>query len=227
MTTKTRPHVELLAAANRLRGAMSVLNRHGDDVDPRIATQGDNSTVWGPLHTGLANLVSILYPDDGVERRSEKILFVAWQSDLSIEQAARHVADEHAPMSGVSTEDVRVELARYQAYLRAFRDGMLDVVKVTGGTDPAEARDYLTGRIDECLAALKYRGTVARPEAMVLKQWLSERCSNIAERSGSIAHDYEGAIVTARSMARAMDLPWDDQFIPSHVRDLLTPDDDA
>jgi hypothetical protein len=143
----------LLATCDDMRKVLAALNAFGDRVDSTIANQGG---VYGKVHDALVQLVGILYPDDGVEGRAHLIVNVMYD-DVDVRDAAKQVADEQSPMWGISTDDVRTDLVKYRAWLRALDDQVLDVSRVVQSGDPAEAAAWLTDQIAECVAALEYR----------------------------------------------------------------------
>lgn len=164
----------MLATVTDLRKVLNALNTFGDRIHPDIAVQGGDNTVYGPVNRGYMRLLKILFPDtDDITGLSERIAD-AMHDGLSVEDAHQHVLDANAPMAGYPTEEVQRELHKYRAWLQTLDDGMLDPTKLVGvhedGVDvAAHARAWLVTQINDCVAALKYRGepevpAIVRPE---------------------------------------------------------------
>lgn len=154
----TNARTALIETANRLRQCLSDINRYGDELSARLVAQGDGF-AYGEVYDGFKILMVVLFPDEGLPQRAERIIDEMFNSDVDVETAAQYVADKNAPMWGHSTDDIRGELVKYRAWLRGLDDGVVDPVKIVGQSDnaAADAVTWLTGQIEECVAALAYR----------------------------------------------------------------------
>lgn len=160
VTTNEPWHISrlaLLETANELKHCLEQINRYGEEIDRSLAVQAE-AHCYGSVHDGLLRLVAALFPDDGVFDRAGKILERMFDSDLTVQVAARMVADDHAPMAGQSTAEVRDYLVQQRAWLRTLNDGMLPPSHLVASADKSEAVKELESRISECLEALAYRG---------------------------------------------------------------------
>jgi hypothetical protein len=146
----------LIATANALRQALSDINRYGDTLGPNLVAQADGF-AYGEIFDGYKILMHTLFPDDGVKDRHGQIIDAMYDSDFTVLDAVQYVKDKNSPKWGYSDDDIRADLNRYRAYLIALDDGVLKADRVIGVDDPEEARKWLNGEIDECLAGLAYR----------------------------------------------------------------------
>lgn len=219
----------LIATANSLRLALSDINRYGDTLGSKLAVQADGF-AYGEIYDGFKILMQTLFPDDGVKDRAGQIIEAMYNSDFTVLEAVQYVNDQNSPRWGYSTEDIREDLVRYRAWLRGLEDGVVDHVKIVGEGSREEAVAWLTSEINECLAALAYRNEPVDPvqttAGSLIADWLTERCTNITDRSVDTYNDWQAAIDQAKAKAKAANIPWDDAFVPSYIRERLEDNDD-
>lgn len=55
----------------------------------------------------------------------------------------------------------------------------------------------------------------------LLADWFQGELNFISERSSDMYNDWQAAIDDAKARHEALDIPWDDAFVPEHVREML------
>jgi hypothetical protein len=151
----------LIDAADLLRQSLYRINQYGDFLDGIKLTHQRDGSTYGEVNHGLRILLEVLFPGfDGND-----ILHKACDYDVeaSFTTIVQDIADDNAPLSAYSTDDVRDDLVKYRAWKRSVQDGVLPPERIVSGEGLSaeetgfKAVAWLTEQIDECLAALAYR----------------------------------------------------------------------
>jgi hypothetical protein len=124
----------VIAAADKIMEALSDLNRYGDDVDRRLA-----SNVYADVQAGLYEVLNVLHPG-----RAADIHNAAIESGFSVAEAIEHcrqnrwATDLEVPVTvlfrvhdGEDIDRVRKVLARHIEH-GSFRDGVITALGASG-----------------------------------------------------------------------------------------------